>query len=183
MHLRVVDDDEDDLIEALIKAARSNVEEWTGRALIDQTWDLYFDSFPTDLEHLEIKIPKPPLISVVGVFYNDSAGVEQEISTSDYYVDNVSQPGWIVPAGSSPTAWPTPIEAINATRIRFRAGYVNNDSPADTFVPEDIKAAVKLLLGSMYEHRETMVVGATAVQLPFGVENLLRPHRVLLGMA
>ena len=181
MHLRVVDSDQDDLINALIKAATSNCEAWTGRALIDQTWDLYLDEFPTD--DLEIMIPKPPLIEVVSINYTDTSGADQSISSSSFYVDNVSEPGWVVPADVLSTAWPVTLDAINSVRIRFRAGYLNANSPADNGVPEDIKAAVKLLLGSMYEHRETQVVGTIANKLPWSVENLLRPHRVLLGMA
>ncbi len=181
-HLRVVASDDDTFISALIKAATRNCENWTGRAFVDQTWDLYFDEFPTG-DDLEIMIPRPPLIEVSSVSYNDSAGVEQQIDPAEYYVDRISEPGWIVPAGAGVSGWPTPIEAINSVRIRFRAGYLTNDSPADTFVPEDIKAAIKLTLGSMYEHRETQVVGSISTKLPFGVENLLRPYRVLLGMA
>jgi uncharacterized phiE125 gp8 family phage protein len=182
-HLRVIDSDQDSLISALIKAARMNCENWTGRAFVDQTWDLYFDEFPTG-DHLEIKIPKPPLIQIVAVAYNRASdGLETQVDPSDYYVDNISEPGWIIPAGDSSSSWPTPIDAINSVRIRFRAGYLNADSPADTFVPDDIKAAIKLMLGSLYEHRESQVVGTISSQLPFGVENLLRPYRVLLGMA
>lgn len=113
--------------------------------------------------------------------YDDTAGNQQIVSPGDYYVDNVSEPGWIVPSGVS--SWPTPIDAINSVRIKFRAGYLNDDSPADTSVPKDILAAIKLTLGSLYEHRETQIVGSIASQLPFGVENILRHYRVQLGMA
>jgi len=180
-HLRVTYTDEDDLIAALVTAATNNVEQWTGRALVDQTWDLYLDAFPTGTD-LEIRIPKPPLISVTSFVYDNSAGVETTVDPSEYYVDSVTEPGWVVPVGSSPS-WPTPIDAINSVRIRFRAGYMTADSPSVSLPPEDIRAAVKLLLGSMYENREDQVTGTIANRMPWGVEQLLRPHRVLLGMA
>lgn len=191
-HLRVVASDEDNLITAIIKAARLNVEAWTGRALIDQTWELVLDSFPAASQNNfpfvvptvggnAIEIPKPPLIAVTQFAYDDTAGDEQILDPTAYFVDNASEPGWVVPAGS--TSWPSTINAINSVRIRFRAGYQTADSPADTAVPEDIKAAMKLLIGNMYEHRETQVVGTIANRLPWGVEQLLRPHRVLLGMS
>lgn len=186
-HLRVIDSDDDTLIDVLVKAATLNVENWTGRALVDQTWEFVLDSFPVTDQFtsgsssaLAIQIPKPPLIEITQIAYDDAAGAEQIMDPSGYFVDSVSEPGWVVPTASS---WPTTIDAINSVRIRFRAGYPNNASPSEPAVPEDIRAAIKLTLGSLYEHRELQVVGTIASKLPFGAENLLRPYRVLLGMA
>lgn len=177
-HLRVVDSDDDTYIGALIKAGITNAETWLGRALIDQTWELYLDNFPSTGE---ILIPLPPLIEVISIKYDDSAGVEQIISPSSYYVDTISQPGWVVPAGT--LTWPTTIDAINSVRIRFRAGYLDNNSPPVAAVPFDIKAGILLNIGAMYEHREETVVGNIVNKLPWGSEQLFRPHRVLFGMA
>ena len=179
-HLRIETSDQDSEVQAYTMAAIANVENWLGRALIDQTWELYLDKFPTGSD-LEIEIPKPPLIEVLQVAYDDSNGDEQIIASGSYYVDTVTQPGWVIPQGS--LLWPTPIDAINSVRVRFRAGYLSTDSPPVAAVPEDIKAAIKLTLGNLWEYRETQVVGIMASKLPFGVEQLLRQHRVLLGMA
>jgi uncharacterized phiE125 gp8 family phage protein len=177
-HLRQVDDDEDDLIALYLGIATRNVEDWTGRALVDQTWQLALDTFP---DEGEILIPKPPLIEVVSVVYDDADGNEQTISTDDYDVDTASEPGWVVPV--TDVDWPTPLEAINAIRIRFRAGYVDTNSPPTTTIPPPLKGAVLLELGSLFEHRSLIEVGAIPYQLPFGIQNMLRPYRVLLGMA
>ncbi|MDH2052856.1 head-tail connector protein [Achromobacter marplatensis] len=40
-----------------------------------------------------------------------------------------------------------------------------------------IRAAVRLTLGNLYANREEVVVGASAVRLPQGVPELLRPDR------
>jgi len=179
-HLRVIDSDEDDLINLYIGAATRNVEAWTGRALVEQTWELQLDEFPTS----EILIPKPPLISVDSVRYDDSAGDEQTFSSLFYDVDTVSEPGWIEPHADD--EWPTSssvLEAINAVRIRFRAGYSDSNSPPTTTIPDDLKAGVLLTLGTLFANRETVQVGAIPYQLPWGIQNLLRPYRVLLGMA
>ncbi|MFY2030545.1 head-tail connector protein [Achromobacter xylosoxidans] len=40
-----------------------------------------------------------------------------------------------------------------------------------------IEAAVRLTLGNLYANREEVVVGVTAVRLPQGIEELLRPDR------
>jgi uncharacterized phiE125 gp8 family phage protein len=179
-HLRVIDNDDDTYITALIKSATANAEAWLGRAMIDQTWDLYLDAFPT-LAGFEIKIPKPPLIEVTQIAYDDPNGDEQIVASSDYYADTVSEPGWVVPQGT--LSWPTPIDAINCVRVRFRAGYLDTSSPPLNAVPFDLKAGILLAVGSMYENREDIVVGTIASKLPQFVEALLRPHRVLLGMA
>jgi uncharacterized phiE125 gp8 family phage protein len=159
-HLRVVDSDDDTYISALVKSASTNAEQWLGRALIDQTWDLYLDTFPTT--HQEIMIPKPPLIEVISIIYDQPDGTEATVDAGDYFVDN---------------------DAINSVRVRFRAGYLDTSSPPQNAVPFDIKAGILLSVGTMYEAREQVVIGTVAVKLPWGVENLLRPHRVLLGMA
>ena len=180
-HLRVASNDDDTAISGYIEAATKMCEAFTGRAFIDQTWQLVLDSFPTGID-LEIKIPKPPLIEIVDIAYDDPDGAPVSIVADQYFVDNVSEPGWVVPANAS-LSWPTPISAINSVRIRFRAGYVDNNSPQGAAVPGDIKSAILLTIGNFYEQREGQVVGSQVYQLPWGIEQLLRQHRVLLGMA
>jgi len=60
-HLRVEIDDDDGLIQGMIKAARENCEAVTHRALITQTWKYYLDKWP-DKDYIEL--PLPPLQSV-----------------------------------------------------------------------------------------------------------------------
>lgn len=178
-HLRVDVDDDNDIIEAMVDAATDYCDGPTGflgRAIIDQTWELVLDAFPDDDE--EIKIPLPPLISVESVKYDDSAGAEQTMSTDDYTVDNVSEPGWVLPVGS----WPTTFDGVNAVRIRFRCGYVGG-SPEAAIVPGAIKAAIKLIVGNLYANRETIVLGQTVSEIPQSAQFLLRKHRIHLGMA
>lgn len=177
-HLKVVDSDEDDLINAFIKSARGHAEAFLGRALVTQTWELVIDEFPDE----EIRIPKPPLQAIVSIKYDDASGVEQTMLAADYDVDTASEHGWVVPVD----AWPSTIEAINAVRIQFNAGYAPSaDSPSDltSGIPSDIICGMLLHLGSLYAHRETVVVGQTATSLPWGAEQLLRMHRIDLSMA
>jgi uncharacterized phiE125 gp8 family phage protein len=183
MHLRVDHSEEDAKIQTIVRAARYMVDGrngYLGRALVTQTWELVIDHFPTN----EIKIPLPPLQQVISVKYDDTGGAEQSLTTSDYDVDAVSEPGWIVPAIGG---WPTGVfQGINAVRIQFIAGYLpSSDSPPDLAanVPFDIKAAMLLHIGMMYASRESIVVGTNAMPLPQASEILLRRYRVLLGLA
>ncbi len=178
-HLRVDHSDDDVMIGAMITAATRHAEAFTGRAFIDQTWELVLDAFPSN----EIELKKPPLIELVSVVYDDGDGVEQTLDASSYTVDAVSEPGWVLPVGGS-GYWPTTVfDGVNAVRVRFRAGYLDTGvSPAVENVPADIKHAILLELGSFYAQRETLVIGQSVANLP-AWEWLLRPHRVERGMA
>lgn len=186
-HLRVDVDDDDDMIEAMIEAATDFVDgpgSYLGRAVRDQTWDYYVDTFPslTDPNPGFVEIPLPPLQEVSGVFYNDSSGAEQEFDSASYTVDSAHEPGRILLPSSG--SWPTTDTGAGSVRIRFRAGYVDiTQSPPLPMVPPTIKQAILLLVGNMYANRESVVVGTTAVQITMTVEYLLKKYRFYLGMA
>lgn len=176
-HLRVDAGDDDILIAAIADAATEHAERFLGRALIEQTWDIYLDKFPTGCDPIELA--PPPILEVVGVFYKDADGNEQQLDEASYIADTVSEPGRLTPVSS----WPALTKASNAVRVRVRAGYLNDESPQVENVPASIKAAIMLISGTLYENRETIIIGQTAVELPFAAEHLMRPFRVLRGMA
>lgn len=188
-HLREDSDDFNDEIEAFIEAATDycdGPQGFLGRAIIDQTWELTLDSFPGcgwsrhGSTTAEIKIPMPPLIEIVSIRYDDADGVEQTLATTSYTVDARSEPGWVLPVGS----WPTTFSGINAVRIRFRCGYLDQGaSPPEENVPGSIKAAIKLIVGNLYANRETIVIGESVSEIPMSAEFLLRRKRFDLSMA
>lgn len=163
-HLRVFHDDDDADIEALVETATSWVDGkdgWLGKAVGEQTWDLFYDQFPCG----GIRIPLPPLKSVTGVFYVDpTTGLEATLAAGQYEVDAVSEPGWVMPVGS----WPATMSTVNAVRIRFVAGYDATPAP--------IKHAIKLMVGHLYESREAVTFEKPTV-LPMAVDALLTPYR------
>jgi len=167
---------DDTLISSLIVAVRNHIDGadgYLGRALIPQTWELYLDEFSSD----EIYIPLPRLVSITSVKYDDINGAEQTVSSGDYVVDSVSEPGWVLPV--STFSWPDTMDTPNAVRIRYQAGYVSGNSPEDASkVPEAIKAAMKLMLGRLYEFREDTISGTIIAKLPDGIEALLNPYRI-----
>lgn len=189
-HLREDSDDFNDQIEAFIDAATAYADGpmgFLGRALIDQTWDLYLDAFPAvsvvgTRNVYAIEIPLPPLIEVVDVFYLDSNGVEQTFDAASYTVDDSSEPARIVLGSTG--SWPTIQEAANAVRVRFRAGYLDQGvSPAVESVPGTIKAAILIMVGDLYQNRESSVIGQTVTKIPWSAEALLRRHRIYLSLA
>lgn len=176
MHLRVDEDDDaaqDDLIEALIAAATDYLDGYSGvlgRCLISQTWKLRFDyCFPS----WRIPLPLAPLISVDAIEYVDAEGVTQTLSPSVYQV--IDGPAAAVqPAYGQ--AWPAPRSQARAVTITFTAGY---GATADK-VPAPLRAAMKLLVAHLFEHREA-VVGVdnrdSSAPLPLGVDALVAPYR------
>jgi hypothetical protein len=46
-----------------------------------------------------------------------------------------------------------------------------------TSVPEDIKLAIKMLVNTMYERREDIIVGTIVAETPLGVKALLMPYK------
>lgn len=49
-------------------------------------------------------------------------------------------------------------------------------------INDQIKAAVLLTLGHLYENREDVVAGVAVTELPTGAKCLLRPHRAIPGV-
>jgi len=174
--------DDDELIGLFIDAAvdfADGPSGFLGRALIDQTWDYYLDAFPASGP---IEIPLPPLIEVIGLFYQDGDGIEQEWTSTNYVVDAGGNPGKV--SLGSGVSWPTPIDQSEAVRIRFRAGYLDQGvSPAVANVPGAIKAALLIHVADLYANRESSIVGQTVAKLPWSAEQLLRRYRFYLGMA
>src|SRR5690606_31055902 len=106
----------DEELAELIPAAVDMVERDCQRALLSQTWNLYMDGFPC-----EIELRMPPVIAVASVKYTDTAGDEQTVATSDYHTDTTTAPGRIWPV----TVWPSDVacDRPNAVNVTFTAGY------------------------------------------------------------
>jgi uncharacterized phiE125 gp8 family phage protein len=170
-HLRVEHDSEDVLIDIIIGAARGAAEEYTQRALVTQTWDLKLDGFDDVIE-----VPRPPLQAITSVKYVDQNGTLQTLSAAtDYQVDlpdgPYAQPGRIMPAYQM--TWPIARKVFNAIEVRFVAGY---GFAAD--VPKQIKQAMLLIIGHLYENREmvaTLERGGQVVEVPLSSRWLLDP--------
>lgn len=166
LHLRIDHDTDDALITSLIKVAREWCESYQNRAYITQTITWKLDDFPR-----VFIVPKPKLQSVTTIKYIDVNGEEQTLSSSEYDVDVYSQPARIVEAFNS--SWPGIRGDINSVEVIYVAGY----GDAATDVPESVIAAMKLLVGHLYENRELSTTDSLK-EIPFGVKSLLNFDRV-----
>jgi uncharacterized phiE125 gp8 family phage protein len=181
VHLRLDITDDDAYVSSLIAMARRTIERGLGLSLISQTWDLVLDSWPSSLvqrpwgfaqslnappsPRQAIRIPNPPLISVTSITYDDPNGTLQTLASNQYRV-LVGTPGLIVPA--SGLSWPAIRSELEAITVRYLVGF-----GADaTLVPETLKHAIRLLVGTAYETREETITGTTVSKVPY-IERLL----------
>lgn len=125
-HLRIVNSDEDTLIESYIAAAREWVETFTNRTLVKSTWQYQTDGFSYycidgDPYAVGFRVPRAPLISVSSITYLDEAGAEQTLSSSYYNVDPNVEPGLVSLAYNQ--TWPNTRATRNAVTVTYLAGY------------------------------------------------------------
>jgi uncharacterized phiE125 gp8 family phage protein len=168
-HLRVTG--EDSYIEGLVKAARQQVELYLSRALINQTWDIYF----TNLSNV-LRLPYSPVSSVTSVKYRDLDGVLQVLDSNLYYVVTSTDPAEIV-RKYSVTYPETEYGRPDPVVVRQVCGY----GATGASVPSPIIHGMKLLITDMYEHRGSYVVGSSASvasSIPGYLTSLLHPYRL-----
>jgi uncharacterized phiE125 gp8 family phage protein len=162
---------QDDVIEALIGAARQKAEQQLGRYLVTQTLELALDRFPYD--HRRVSYPRrgadnlapyeillPPLQSVASIKYIDTTGALQTLASNQYDVDVRSRPARVNKAYG--VSWPATREQQNAVIIQFVAGYGTAEQ-----VPQCVKQWMLLQIKAGYDNRDTFLPGTTSLaQLP-----------------
>lgn len=166
IHLRVDHADEDAYITALITAARGYAEQTTGRPFITQSWAAYADGFCSVMEL------KANLQAVSEIRYTDTDGAQQVLAASVYKADPHSVIGSVRLDYNQ--SWPSSRGDRNNVEIDFTCGY--GDAAA---VPPEIKQAMLLIIGNLYENRESTVIGVSASDLPMGVDMLLSMHSMV----
>ncbi|MBA7465170.1 hypothetical protein ES707_00332 [subsurface metagenome] len=143
LHLKVDTADDNALISALITTARQLAERETKRAFITQTWEMFLDYAPP-----EIEVPKPPLQATgLSIKVIDEAGSEAIVDPTTYDIDDSENSPGRVKLRSGCT-WPSH-RGFASFIIEFKAGY----GDAATDVPEALQQALFVLIGHMYENR------------------------------
>jgi len=173
LHLRVDHQDEDGEIGRKIREARVYCEKIQGRAYITRTLVATLDEFPTAESGL-ILLPFPPASEIVAITYFDTDGIQQTLDVAEYEFDPTSEPARLRPVVGS--SWPATEIRYSAVEIQWKAGF--GDDPTD--VPPDIRSAIKLALGDLYENRESIVLGLN-VNTTDAIYNLLDNDRISEG--
>ena len=165
-HLRVTTTAEDALIERLVATARAEVERLTRRALINQGWRLYLDSWPPGRV---VRFPVAPVASVDSLTVYDKDGLPVVLPPDTYTPRlNSEPPGFAVATGAGGLA-------PNGIEIDFTAGY---GAAADD-VPEPLRQAVLLLAGFWFERRDGLAEAGSpqGLGLPGSLAALISGYR------
>jgi uncharacterized phiE125 gp8 family phage protein len=154
------------VIASRITAARMMAEEFTRKAIISQTWELYAPGFRS---YFDLKMN---LQSVTSLKYIDTDGNQQTLDEDQYLVDPVH--GCLYPAYG--VTWPSTRPQHNAVIVEHVAGYGPNASD----VPNNVIEAIKFLVAH-WENYQPGIEGARITTIPYAVEQLLRPERDFRG--
>lgn len=153
LHLRVGGTAEDNRLTDLAIGARQWVERQTDLALLTQSWDWTFATWPSDLYRLEagLRLPIRPVSAVTSITYLDQSLVTQTLATTVYLLQ--------APSGADPAAGPASIALkfgqvlppalvqAGAITIRFVAGF---GATAAT-VPADLRLAILQRCAMVYD--------------------------------
>jgi uncharacterized phiE125 gp8 family phage protein len=176
-----VDDADDTMIEGLLGAAREYCESFLGLSLATCTLEVALDRFPTAALDgtTAIELPWGPVREVVSFTIGEpaSSSDDTEVNPAAYTLDTYSRPARLVPV----SGWPSATRGTNAIKVQYLAGY-GEDSSGGEPLPRALRAAMLLVLGHLYKHREDVGEGSLS-PVPNGAEALMRPLRQRLGMA
>jgi uncharacterized phiE125 gp8 family phage protein len=164
-HLRLDGAADDDFLTGLIRAARQEVEQATGTALLEQSWRLALDCWPRNGTAL-LKVY--PLREVLSVTLYGSEGEASVLAPENYQVDALSRPARIHFDAPLPA-----LRAMNGVEIDFSAGF--GEAGAD--VPDLLKRAILLLVAHWYEFRAGFGPAERPVSYPAGYERLVVGYR------
>lgn len=135
------------------KAAVLAVEQDTGRSLINQTWTMTLDRFPStyweeSIRHFDyttIFIPKGKVQSITSFIYIDVDDVEQTlVLDTGYTITTIGDEIRIQPIDSWPSTLSTKDDVV---KLVWVSGY----GAADTDVPEWAKQAILLKVKEAYD--------------------------------
>jgi len=160
-HLRLDGAAEDDLLAAMLAAARVTVETEIRAALIAQKWRALFDFWPRE----GVLLPLRPVLSVEAVRAIDGAGSATVLPPADY---ELRLPDGTVRLVGRPLA-------AERFEIDFTAGY----GASGLDVPQPLRQAIRLLVTHWFEHRAAAMEGEGAGPTPLGYRALVAPYRRL----
>ncbi len=160
-HLRISGTDDDDSLREDIAAVRRYTETYLSKTLVKTTWVYKLDSFPD-----EINLQMGPVLSISSVEYVDTDGNTQTFSDIQYDDRN----GRLKPSYNS--SWPDTRDQYNAVTITYIAGATHAGNVAD-----DIKSAMKMLVGDKQNNKEDSLIGVSNSPLVNSAHNILNMYR------
>jgi uncharacterized phiE125 gp8 family phage protein len=161
-HLKVSGTAEDDLITLYLQAATEMAESYLGIRLINTVIEEMYEEFS------EISFLRFPAQTITSIKYDADDDTEKTVSTSIYTLNTYTEPQIIL--RNVGEEWPIDLaDKNNRIRVRYTAGF----GSAPSSVPANIRAAILIILGELYENREDRVSA-----LPKASHRLLEPWRI-----
>lgn len=171
-HLRLETSGESALLDRLTAAARLQVESWTGRALITQSWRWSLDQWPCG-RNAVLTIPRPPVQSVDQILLFDALGQSAVWDAQNYDLDAGDDPARLFLRTGCPL--PQPGRKVAGIAIDFTCGY----GIAESDIPAPIRQAILMLIAHYYENRELAAPADGIMPLPLGPAALLAPYKAV----
>lgn len=174
-----------------IAQARQEIEDFSGIAMIDQSWKMTLDRWPTQnapwwdgtregsINELhgaryasDVRLPRYPLASVDTVTVYDEDSNSTAVTIANVFdIDTTQHPGRMTLQVSA--TWPVALRANNAIEIVYTAGY----GAAASDVPAPLVRAVKQLAAYFYSHRGDACDAPSALNVS-GADGVLNTYRV-----
>lgn len=163
-HLRLLQDDHDEYVAALIEAAVDYCETVTGRSLrVSHTLTQKYGEWP----RASFVLDRQPVASVTSLTYYDVDDVLQAVSASAYRLHASTHAAAYV-ALDVDYARPALSVRDDAITLTYVAGFA-----ALTDVPARAKHAIKLLIGHWHDNGAAVGIGGVAAELPLATATLL----------
>jgi len=186
--LKIDISDDDALITSLIKASTLEIERYIRRELLRKTFKLYLDTFPSQSIFFNIfrsrtnliLVKRSRLTAITSIeFFSDSVLTVFDDTLYDFTIDDQYSSIFLIDIN---TLWPITDIRKQAVQITFDAGYGDDES----FVPEDLKQALKMLVAFLYENRgdcnTTLSTGGTSSttedSMLIGIKAILNLYKI-----
>lgn len=165
--LKVDGAQEDALLARLSVAGRQACENFTGRKLIHQQWQVCFNDWQGDHHYGVLALPLSPVVSVDLLEVMGSEGWMIE-AAENYLLDKTSYRSKLV--SGSGVSWPQPAIDVAGIRITVTVGF-----GADwNGVPEDLRQGILHWIEGRYDHDSS-----TARQAQKSAEELWKSYKVV----
>lgn len=170
------DTEQDGEMLVLLAAFRRYAEKYTGRRFVDTDLELLLDCWPGHV----LELPVAPIVAVDYIRYLDVNGALQTLydvtgspSVGEDLVQIDLEGRRIQPAYG--TAWPyLRGYDFSSVRVGFTAGYGTGGSPEDlSVIPAELKVWLRLRLATLFENRETIIVGTIVNNVPRDLNDAL----------
>ncbi len=159
--LKISHQEEDALLASYIRAATGVCENFTGRKLIKQQWQLALNDWREEV----VSLPLSPVLSIDSIEVWDGT-IFQTINSTNYLLDKTSYQASILP--SPAYRWPDPKIEVGGIKILVSAGFGDDQNA----VPHDIRLGIIHWVASAFDGHEMLENKAVLM-----AEKLWQPYR------